>query len=162
MRSGHYTGCLAAPAAPLLGMRPVPPPKPADTQDAPAGVLEYRSPSTGSHRVQRVMRALERDETFGAASVGLKLLVGIPLCLLAPLVVTVVLKSIEREFRADVLPGFEMTFLAATALLSHCSCGSNGGRVASSSLKGCATAWWQTFAPSPPPATGNGSFARPR
>lgn len=117
MRWAHYTGALAAPAAPLLSMRPIPPPNPTDTQDAPAGVLEYRSPSTGLHRVQRAMRALETDETLGAASVGVKLVVGILLCLLPPLVVTLLLKRIEWRLRADFLPGFEVTFLVATAVL---------------------------------------------
>jgi hypothetical protein len=79
--------------------------------------LDYRSPATGAHRVQRVMRELEAAETFGAASVGIKLLVGIPLCLPAPLVVTVVLKRLEWRWRADFLPGFEATFLLAAAVL---------------------------------------------
>jgi hypothetical protein len=95
----------------------LPPPRPTDTQDAPGGVLEYRSPSTGLHRVQRAMRALEADETLGAASVGIKLVVGILLCLLPPLVVALLLKRIEWRLRADFLPGFEGTFLVATAIL---------------------------------------------
>ena len=77
--------------------------------------LDYRSPDTGAHRVQRVMRELEAAETLGAASVGIKLLVGIPLCLLAPLVVTLVLKRIER--RGDFLPGFEATLLLTAAIV---------------------------------------------
>jgi hypothetical protein len=79
--------------------------------------LDYRSPDTGAHRVQRVMRELEAAETLGAASVGVKLLLGIPLCLLAPLVVTLILKRIEWEFRSEFLPGFEATFLLAAAVL---------------------------------------------
>jgi hypothetical protein len=83
----------------------------------PPPTLDYRSPATGAHRVQRVMRQLEAAETFGAASVGIKLLVGIPLCLLAPLVVTLTLKRIEWGWRTDFLPGFEVTFLLAAAVL---------------------------------------------
>jgi hypothetical protein len=79
--------------------------------------LDYRSRDTGAHRVQRVVGELTADDRFGAASVGLKLLIGVPLCLVGPLFLTVILLSFESQMRADWLPGFGVTFLLATAVL---------------------------------------------
>lgn len=64
-----------------------------------------------------MLEELAADEKFGAASVALKLLLGVPLCLLGPFFVTVILKSIELRGHGDWLPGFGSTFLLATAVL---------------------------------------------
>ena len=83
----------------------------------PPPTIDYRSPVTGSHRVQQVVGELTASETFGAASVGLKLVIGVPLCLVGPLFVTLILLSIEMKFDGDWLPGFGVTFLLAAAIL---------------------------------------------
>jgi hypothetical protein len=67
--------------------------------------------------VQRVLGELAADEKLGAASVAVKFLLGIPLCLVGPLLVTVILKYVELRGHGDWLPGFGSTFLLAAAVL---------------------------------------------
>jgi hypothetical protein len=69
------------------------------------------------HRVQRVLGELAADEKLGAASVAVKILLGVPLCLLGPLLVTVILKFIEFRGNGDWLPAFGSTFLLVAAVL---------------------------------------------
>src|SRR5687768_4770583 len=124
--SGRPNPCERAPS-----MRPPPP-------------LDYRSPATGSHRVQRVVAELAADERFGAASVGLKLLIGVPLCLVGPLFVTVILLSVEFKAHGDWFPGFGVTFLLVTAVLVPLLMlleRRTRGQFLSDSVKGESTPW---------------------
>jgi len=106
--------------------------------------IDYRSPATGSHRIQRVVGELSADEKLGAASVGVKLLLGVPLCLLGPLFVTALLSSIEYRAHGEWLPGFGMTFLLVTAVLVPLLMlleRRTRGQFLSDSVKGESTPW---------------------
>lgn len=90
----HQPGAAAAPAQPTL---------------------DYRSPATGSPRVQRVARELALAESLGGAAVAAKVALGVPLSLIGPFVVAAVLFTMDRRLRAGVLPGFGATFLLVAA-----------------------------------------------
>lgn len=53
-------------------------------------VLDYRSPAATSARAQRVMNELAGSERRGAAAVVTKLVIGLPLTLIAPVFITLI------------------------------------------------------------------------
>lgn len=79
--------------------------------------LEYRSPATGTPRVQRLAHELKVAEALGGAAVATKLAVGVPLSLIGPFLIASFLFIIDRRVQADVLPGFGMTLLLACAVV---------------------------------------------
>lgn len=79
--------------------------------------LDYRSPATGTPRVQRIAHQLKMAEALGGAAVATKLAVGVPLSLIGPFVIASFLFAIDRRVQADVLPGFGATFLLACAVI---------------------------------------------
>jgi hypothetical protein len=83
----------------------------------PPKIIAYRSPVTRDAKAQRILNELITSESLGwAAAIG-KLALGVPLCLLGPLLITVVAKVIEFKWGADVLPGFLLTWFLVTAVL---------------------------------------------
>ncbi len=79
--------------------------------------LDYRSPTTGRHRVERIMAEIANTQSLGLASVFLKIAFGVPLCLLGPFVVTVLAKGIELKWDSEALPGFLSTFILSAVIL---------------------------------------------
>src|SRR5262245_24217666 len=68
--------------------------------------LDYRSPTTPQHRVQRVMTELERTEAADLARLAVKIIFGVLLCLVGPIVIAVVIKTIEARLGGHRLPPF--------------------------------------------------------
>ena len=82
-----------------------------------AAPLDYRSPATGTPRVQRIAHELKVAEALGGAAVATKLAVGVPLSLIGPFVIASFLFAIDRRAQADSLPAFGATFLLACAVV---------------------------------------------
>lgn len=72
--------------------------------------LDYRSPQTHEHRVQKVLTELSQDEVIGLMTTILKVVVGVPLCFLLPLLVTAILKRGDYRFHVHALPDFGILF----------------------------------------------------
>ncbi|HEY7087862.1 MAG TPA: hypothetical protein VH518_07205 [Tepidisphaeraceae bacterium] len=68
--------------------------------------LDYRSPTTPQHRVQRVMIELERTEMAALTKLTMKVIIGGLLCLVGPIFVAIILKSIDARWRLHRLPPF--------------------------------------------------------
>lgn len=76
-------------------------------------LVPYRTPGT----LQRVRAELEKSDLVNWTSIAVKLGIGIPLCLLGPLLVTAILKFSERAWEADVFPRFGLLLLIVSLLL---------------------------------------------
>lgn len=91
-----------------------------DTQGMPAAsrpaVLDYRTPGAAPTLDQRILQELLLDESLGRTAIAGKLAIGLPLCLVGPLFVTMILKAVEIKWAAEVLPGF-FYLLALTSLV---------------------------------------------
>ena len=74
-----------------------------------ATVLHYRRPGTGPHRVQRAAQELATAERLGIVAVAANIALGAVLCLVAPLTIAAVAKSVEFKWGGGVLPGLWMT-----------------------------------------------------
>lgn len=68
-------------------------------------------------RLQRVQEELAKADVLGGAEIAIKLLVGIPLCLLGPLICVGILKGVEYRFRGHWLPGFGSTFFVVCLVI---------------------------------------------
>jgi hypothetical protein len=73
------------------------------------GVLDYRFPDTGLHRIRKIANALEQERVIEWGVVLLKLLVGIPLCLILPAIIV----RLARPAGADP----RLLFVAASAVI---------------------------------------------
>jgi hypothetical protein len=75
--------------------------------------LDYRSPGVGQHRLQRILSELNTTQTLGTAALIGKALLGIPLCLVGPLLVNAIIRWFARSFTSDALPPAWATFVVA-------------------------------------------------
>jgi hypothetical protein len=75
--------------------------------------LPYARPTT----LQRVLRELDAADRLSWTFFATKLAIGVPLCLVGPAFVTLLIKSIERNAGARLLPGFLATFCLVTLVL---------------------------------------------
>lgn len=78
--------------------------------------LDYRSPQTHEHRVQKVLAELSQDEVIGLVEIGMKLVFGLPLCFFAPFVVTSAVGYVTYRIRIVDAPGF-LTMLAFFSII---------------------------------------------
>ena len=88
--------------------------------------MNRSTPSTTSHRAadpaavarltRRAAEELAKHDHLGAAAIVVKLLLGVPLCIIGPFLVTIVLKLIDWNFKWGILPDFEWTFVLAMLL----------------------------------------------
>jgi hypothetical protein len=64
-----------------------------------------------------VLRELDAVDRMAWTVVATKLAIGVPLCLVGPAFVTLLIKSLERNAGASLLPGFFATFCLVTLVL---------------------------------------------
>lgn len=83
-------------------------------QPGDANVLDYRSAS--SARVQRVLAELSKSEKVGAAKLATKLLIGIPLTLIAPAFVALFACAIMYRHGRH-MPSIVLMFIGVTAVV---------------------------------------------
>ncbi|HRK31355.1 MAG TPA: hypothetical protein PLD59_09775 [Tepidisphaeraceae bacterium] len=72
--------------------------------------LDYRNPSTGTSRRQKIILALQQTEALDFASMATRLAIGVPLTLAAPFFLTIFVKFICFNFRWPWPLGFFSTF----------------------------------------------------
>jgi hypothetical protein len=65
-------------------------------------ILDYRMPGTAAHRVQQVIRLLEQAEALSWAGIAARIILGVPLCLAAPIALTAAVGSSLLHGAIDV------------------------------------------------------------
>src|SRR5689334_14653058 len=86
--------------------------------DTPIPTLDYRSRNATLPRVQRVLHELALDESLNGAASVLKFAIGVPLCLIGPLLVTSLVVGVAHrtQWKPDYFE-FWPTFLVVTLAL---------------------------------------------
>ena len=80
---------------------------------SPRPAVDYARPVT----VQHILRELVASEAVETSGVLMKFVIGLPLCLFGPLLITAIAKSIEAKWDGHVLPGFAVSSSAVALVL---------------------------------------------
>ncbi len=80
--------------------------------------IDYRSPATGGHRVQRIVNELIAAEAISSGAIYGRAAIGAVLSLVGPILVAIVIKTVEAKWSESYFPGFwNCVALAAVVLV---------------------------------------------
>lgn len=77
--------------------------------------LDYRTPKTANPRVQHIMQQLLVAQSLSWVGIAIKLMLGIPLCLLGPLVLALSIGALAPHDTR--VPGFAVVFFLSTLIV---------------------------------------------